>query len=68
MADQPRHLFGYTMRIVSGEDLPPDTEDEPTLGYRILRALAEEGALVEIGPGVWRHSAEGVTWVPKRED
>lgn len=40
-----------------GEDL--------TLGYSLLRALAAESGLVEIGPGVWRHSAEGVTWVPK---
>lgn len=46
----------------------PDDEDL-TLGYSLLRALAEsEYTLVEISPGVWRHSAEGVTYMPKEVD
>lgn len=44
----------------------PDDDEDLTLGYSLLRALAEEDhALVEIGPGVWRHSGEGVTYVRK---
>jgi len=43
-----------------------DDEEDLTLGFNLLRALAEEGhTLVEIAPGVWRHSAEGVTYMPK---
>lgn len=43
-----------------------DTEEDLTLGYSLLRALAEaDFTLVEIAPGVWRHSAEGVTYVRK---
>jgi len=47
----------------------PATEDEDlTLGYSLLRALAEEGMIAEIGPGVWRHSGDGVTWMSKLDD
>lgn len=60
---EPERLFGFTMRLVQ-DQAPPDDREDLTLGYSFLRALAEAGALVEIGPGVWRHSAEGVTWVP----
>lgn len=43
-----------------------DDEEDLTLGYSLLRALAEsEHTLVEIAPGVWRHSAEGVTYMHK---
>jgi len=52
------------MRI-AGDQAPPDDDEDLTLGYWLLRALAEAGTRIEeIGPGVWRHSSEGVTWVP----
>lgn len=45
---------------------PADDDEDLTLGFSLLRLLAEAGQqLVEIGPGVWRHSAAGVTWVPR---
>lgn len=41
-------------------------DEDLTLGFNLLRALAEEDhTLVEISPGVWRHSAEGVTYMRK---
>lgn len=44
----------------------PDADEDLTLGFSLLRALAEsEHTLVEIAPGVWRHSAEGVTYMHK---
>lgn len=58
-------------RLVDGEGKPDiDAWDEDgedlSVGYTLLRALAEEDhTLVEIAPGVWRHSAEGVTYEPK---
>jgi hypothetical protein len=64
---EPARLFGYTMRIV-GEQRPPNDDEDLTLGYSLLRALAEAGAgIEEIGPGVWRHSSQGVTWVPRQD-
>lgn len=66
-AQEPTRLFGYPVRIV-GEQAPPGDDEDLTLGYSLMRALAEAGArLEEIGPGVWRHSSEGVTWVPFRD-
>jgi hypothetical protein len=45
-----------------------DKEEDLTLGYSMLRALAEAGEpMVEVGPGVWRDSGQGVTWVPKQD-
>jgi formate dehydrogenase assembly factor FdhD len=65
--EEPARLFGYTMRIV-GEQAPPDDDEDLTLGFSLMRALAEAGAdIEEIGPGVWRHSSEGVTWVPLQD-
>jgi hypothetical protein len=44
----------------------PDEDEDLTLGFSLLRALAEsDHILVEIAPGVWRHSAEGVTYTHK---
>lgn len=64
---EPTRLFGYTMRIV-GAQAPPDDDEDLTLGYSLLRALAEAGESIEqIGPGVWRHSSEGVSWVPFKD-
>lgn len=64
---EPRRLFGYTMRII-GEQAPPDDDEDLTLGYSIMRALAEAGeSLEQIGPGVWRHSSTGVRWVPFKD-
>lgn len=61
---EPTRFFGFTMRII-GNQAPPDDDEDLRLGYSLLRELAEAGeALEEIGPGVWRHSAKGVTWVP----
>jgi hypothetical protein len=46
-----------------------DDDEDLTLGYSLLRALAEdEHTLVEIAPNVWRHSAEGVTYMSKGTD
>ena len=57
-------MFGYPMWIV-GDQAPPEDDEDLALGYSMMRALAEAGAgIEEIGPGVWRHSGEGVTWVP----
>lgn len=43
-----------------------DDEEDLSLGYSLLRALAEaDHSIVEIADGVWRHSAEGVLWVPR---
>lgn len=45
-----------------------DAEEDLSVGYTMLRALAEsEHTLVEIAPGVWRHSGEGVTYMSKDE-
>ena len=42
-----------------------DREEDLAVGYTLMRAMAAEYQLEEIGPGIWRHSAEGVTWIPK---
>lgn len=52
-------------RKAIGDEEPAAEEEDLTLGYSLLRALAEEGILAEVGPGVWRHSAEGFTWMSK---
>lgn len=45
-----------------------DQEEDLSVGYSLLRALAEaDHTLVEIAPGVWRHSGQGVTYVSKEE-
>lgn len=62
----------FLVRGVTGEtDINVREGDEGdedlTLGFNLMRALAAESGMAEIGPGVWRHSAEGVTWIPKRD-
>lgn len=46
-------------RTVAGPEIDDwsDCDEDLTLGYSMLRALAESDAtLVEIEPGVWRHT------------
>jgi hypothetical protein len=52
------------------EDWSDQDHEDLTLGYTLLRALAEsDHTLVEIAPGVWRHSQckdpDGAYWLPK---
>lgn len=43
-----------------------DDDEDLTLGFNMMRALAKaDRTLVEIAPGVWRHSGEGVIYMPK---
>ena len=42
-----------------------DQEEDLSVGFGLIHALAGDFALSEIRPGVWRHSGEGVTWIPK---
>jgi len=54
---------------VLGDQAAAEDDEDLTLGYSLLRALAEAGAgLEEIGPGVWCHSSAGVTWVPRQDE
>lgn len=59
----------WPLTIKAIQTAEPATEGEDlTLGFSMLRALAEQSMLAEIGPGVWRHSGEGVTWMSKLDD
>jgi hypothetical protein len=43
-----------------------DHEEDLSVGYSLIRALAADYQLTEIGPGVWRqNSGEGAVWIPK---
>lgn len=55
----------YPLTRKASEDAPTAEDEDLSLGYSLLRALAEQGMVAEIAPGVWRHSAEGVTWESK---
>ena len=48
----------FTRKVIEEEQAAEATEDL-RLGYSLLRALAEhDETLVEIAPGVWRHSKD----------
>lgn len=62
-----------TQRLVDGdpvvEDWFRDDHEDLRLGFSLMRELAEsDHTLVEIAPGVWRHSGEGVTYMSKLFD
>ncbi|WP_157437549.1 hypothetical protein [Actinoplanes subtropicus] len=46
-----------------------DDEEDLTVGYSLMKALAAEYQLVQIAPGVWWHSNTpedpGAYWLPK---
>jgi hypothetical protein len=53
--------FPLTKAAVEATELPPDDQDEPHVGNRILRMYAEQGRVVEIVEGVYIASKLGPT-------
>ncbi len=46
-----------------GTEPPEDDDEDLSLGFAFMAALLSESEMVEIGPGVWCHSGDGVIWI-----